>query len=184
MTLTKPTSALLKECKKNKLKTPMHKAFCDLILAGWNKEDAYGFSGLWNPTYSQIMNMQDMNHLLNEDKNIIKYITEKTKQQQELETKARQAEENTGHKHTEQLGEIDMTTELSKETQLKELLLAKQKFPVGSKEWLDVKKMIADISRVKQDDMQDDIEVVHFYVPLQCHDCALYEAQKKKLKKQ
>ena len=171
MALPKPTNALLKECKKLRFPTPMHKAFCDLILAGWNKEDAYAFSGLWNPTYSTLMNQQDMNRLLSDDKPTIEYIDAKVKKQEALKKKAKKAVEQV---ENQELPEIDMTTELSKEMQLKELLIAKGKHPVGSKEWLDIKKLIADLSKVKQDEIKEDDEIVHFYVPIQCHNCSLY----------
>lgn len=180
MALPKPTNALLKECKKLKLKTPMHKVFCDLILAGWEKEDAYAFSGLWNSTYSSLMNIQDMNRLIIDDKGVVSYIDSKVKENENLKKKAKRASEK-AEKQSDV--EIDMNAELSKEAQLKELLTAKQLHPVGSKEWLDIKKMIADISRVKQDDIQDEEDVVHFYVPLQCHNCSLYMAQKAKKEK-
>lgn len=182
MALPKPTNALLKECKKYKLRTPMHKVFCELVLAGWEKEDAYAFSGLWNPTYSTLMNIQDMNHLLKEDAGVVSYIDMRVKEMELLKKKAKRAAAEEEKSKTE-IAEIDMTTELSKEMQLKELLVAKQKFAVGSKEWLDVKKMIAEITRVKQDEMKDEEDVVHFYVPIQCHNCSLYMAKKAKLEK-
>lgn len=175
MALPKPSNALLKKCKTNKLKTPMHKAFCDLILAGWEKEDAYAFSGLWNPTYSTLMNIQDMNHLLKEDIGVVEYIDTRVKELEALKKKAKKAVEQA---EKPALSEIDMNAELSKETQLKELLEAKALHSVGSKEWLDIKKMIADISRVKTENLENEDELVHFFVPLQCHNCSLYMAQK------
>lgn len=180
MALPKPTNALLRECKKLKLKTPMHKVFCDLVLAGWEKEDAYAFSGLWNPTYSTLMNIQDMNHLLKEDQGVVSYIDMKVKESEALKKKAKKAAAEEERARDEEK-EIDMATELSKEAQLKELLAAKSLHPVGSKEWLDIKKMIADISRVKQDDIQDEDDLVHFYVPIQCHNCSLYLKAKGKV---
>jgi hypothetical protein len=114
-----------------------------------------------------------------DDKGIIEYIDSKTK---EIENKKKKAKLEAIEAELAASFEIDMTTELSKEAQLKELLVAKQKHPVGSKEWLDIKKMIADISRVKQDDLQEEEDVVHFYVPIQCHNCSLYLAQKSKKK--
>ena len=180
MALPKPSNALLKKCKTNKLKTPMHKAFCDLLLAGWDKEDAYAFSGLWNPTYSTLMNIQDMNHLLKEDAGVIEYIESKVKEQEALKKKAKKAVEQA---EKQELPEIDMAAELSKEAQLKELLAAKALHPVGSKEWLDIKKMIADISRVKAENLETEEDFVHFYVPLQCHNCSLYMQSKEKQRK-
>lgn len=171
MALPKPSAALLKKCKTHKLKTPMHRVFCDLVVAGWEKEDAYAFSGLWNNTYSTIMNIQDMNRLFVDDKGIIEYIDTRTK---ELENKKKKAAQAAIEAERVETPEIDMNAELSKEAQLKELLVAKQKHPVGSKEWLDIKKMIADISRVKAENLETEEEFVHFYVPIQCHNCSLY----------
>lgn len=182
MALPKPTAALLRECKKLKLRTPMHKVFCDLVLAGWDKEDAYAFSGLWNPTYSNLMNIQDMNRLLSDDKGVVEYIDMKVKETEALKKKAKKAAAEEEKDRTA-INDLDMTAELSKDAQLKELLIAKQKHPVGSKEWLDIKKMIADITRVKTENLEVEDELVHFYVPLQCHNCSLYMAQKKKLDK-
>lgn len=182
MALPKPTSALLRECKKMKLKTPMHKVFCDLVVAGWDKEDAYAFSGLWNPTYSTVMNLQDMNHLLKESA-INAYMDSKSEKNEAMKKKAKKAAIEAERKEIAEAPDIDMTAELSKDNQLKELLIAKNQHPVGSKEWLDIKKLIADLSRIKQDDIQEEDDVVHFYVPLQCHSCSLYMAQKAKEKK-
>ena len=178
MALPKPSAALLKDCRKNKLPTPMHKVFCELIVAGWNKEDAYGFSGLWNPTYSTLMNIQDAERLLKDNKAIVEYIDSRIKELETAKKKAKKEEERVAVESAD----IDMSTELSKETQLKELLIAKQKHPVGSKEWLDIKKLIADLSKIKQDEIKEEDEYVHFYVPIQCHQCKLYEDAQAKSK--
>lgn len=182
MALPKPSTTLLKDCRKNKLPTPMHKVFCDLIVAGWDKNDAYGFSGLWNPTYSTLMNMQDAEKLLTTNNAVIDYIDSRIKETESAKKKAKKQILEEERLESEN-ADIDMSSELSKENQLKELLIAKSKHPVGSKEWLDIKKLIAEISRVKQDEIKEEDELVHFYVPIQCHQCALYEAQKAKMEK-
>lgn len=182
MALGKPSASLLKEVRKNKLSNPQVKAFCDLIIAGWGREDAYIFSGLWNNTYSSIMNHQDMERLISQNENVSSYIDEKVKEKEAAKKKAKKAEEEEIKAKIEE-DSIDMTTELSKETQLKELLIAKGKHPVGSKEWLDIKKLIADLSKVKNEDLQEEDEYVHFYVPIQCHNCNLYLKAKEKQKK-
>lgn len=172
MALGKPTSALLKEVKKYKFQNPETKVFCDLIIAGWDREDAYIFSRLWNATYSQLMNRQDMEKLLNENKAVIAYIEEKQEKAANKKKKAMQ--------EAIEVTENDIADELSKETQLRELIRAKKMHPEGTKEWLDIKKMIADITRVKQDEIKDEDDLVHFYVPIQCHQCSLYLEKKKK----
>ena len=179
MALPKPSAALLKDCRKNKLPTPMHKVFCELIVAGWSKEDAYGFSGLWNPTYSTLMNTQDAERLLKDNKAIVEYIDSRIKELETAKKKAKKEEERIKVEVTEG----DITDELSKDAQLRELIAAKKMHPVGSKEWLDVKKMIADITRVKQDEIKEEDDLVHFYVPIQCHQCKLYEDAQAKIKK-
>lgn len=180
MALGKPSATLLRDVKKFKLPNPQVKAFCDLIVAGWSREDAYIFSGLWNTTYSTIMNHQDMEKLITQNQNVSLYIDERVKEKEAAKRKAKKAEEE--EIKVEDVS-IDMTTELSKETQLKELLIAKGKHPVGSKEWLDIKKLIADLSKVKNEDLQEEDEYVHFYVPIQCHSCSLYINQKAKNEK-
>lgn len=179
MALGKPSAALLKVVKKYKLSNPQLKAFCDLIVAGWSREDAYIFSGLWNNTYSTIMNHQDMQKLLTENQNVAAYIDERLKDNEAAKRKAAREEA----KLQVEVTETDIADELSKETQLRELIKAKKMHPEGSKEWLDIKKMIADITRVKQDEIKDEDDLVHFYVPIQCHQCKLYEDAKNKLKK-
>lgn len=176
MALGKPSNALLKEVKKRKLPNPETKVFCDLIVAGWDKEDAYIFSRLWNSTYSPLMNRQDMDKLLSENIFVSSYIDEKMKEVSAKKKKAAKEESKTVIEVTE----TDIADELSKETQLTELIRAKKMHPEGSKEWLDIKKMIADITRVKQDEIKDEDDLVHFYLPLQCYNCSLYLAQKKK----
>lgn len=182
MALGKPSASLLKEVRKNKLSNPQVKAFCDLIIAGWGREDAYIFSGLWNNTYSTIMNHQDMERLISQNENVSSYIDEKVKDKELVKKKAKRIAEDEEKVRVE-VSDADIANELSKETQLRELIAAKKMHPEGSKEWLDIKKMIADITRVKQDEIKEEDDFVHFYVPIQCHNCSLYMAKKAKMEK-
>ena len=50
----------------------------------------------------------------------------------------------------------------------------------GSKEWLDTNKMIADITRMKQEEVKTEDNTVHYFIPLTCHKCSLYINNKKK----
>lgn len=182
MALGKPSATLLRDVKKFKLPNPQVKAFCDLIVAGWSREDAYIFSGLWNTTYSTIMNHQDMEKLITQNQNVSLYIDERVKEKEAAKRKAKKAEEEEIKAKIE-VSEADIANELSKEMQLRELISAKRMHPEGSKEWLDIKKMIADITRVKQDEIKEEDDLVHFYVPIQCHSCSLYMNQKAKKEK-
>lgn len=42
---------------------------------------------------------------------------------------------------------------------------------------------LADLQRMKEDANKDDTELVHFYVPIQCHNCSLYIQAQGKQKK-
>ena len=76
---------------------------------------------------------------------------------------------------------IDMATELSKEHQLRELLIAKNKLGIGSPDWLKVKQMIANITQAKKEEIQTEDNTIHYYLPLTCKQCSLYmESTKKK----
>lgn len=69
---------------------------------------------------------------------------------------------------------------VSKENMLLDLVKARSKMVVGSKDWLDVNKMIADLTRMKQDEVKTEDTTVHFFLPIKCHQCSLYVKNKKK----
>ncbi len=73
-----------------------------------------------------------------------------------------------------------MLESVSKENMLLDLVKARTKMTVGSKDWLDVNKMIADLTRMKQDEVKTEDTTVHFYLPIKCHQCSLYIKNKKK----
>ena len=65
----------------------------------------------------------------------------------------------------------------SKEKILSDLLLARKGMTEGSKEWSDTTKMIADIAKVKQDEIKVDEEPIKYFLPAHyptsCKDCLL-----------
>ena len=74
----------------------------------------------------------------------------------------------------------NLLNEISKEAMLKDLAKARKKMTFGSKEWLDTNKMIADITRMKQEEVKTEDNTVHYFIPLTCHKCSLYINNKKK----
>ena len=148
------------------------KAFADLLSMGWVNFDAYVVSGLYNPIYSKEANQREMSALM-ENNNFATYLKISGK-------RARRKEKEVVSEGTEESVDIDMATELSKEHQLKELLIAKSKQPVGSKEWLDIKKMIADITQAKKEEIQTEDNTIHYYLPMACTQCELYQKSHKK----
>lgn len=90
------------------------------------------------------------------------------------------AEEAKSPVNVESEDDKSMLESVSKENMLLDLVKARTKMVVGSKDWLDVNKMIADITRMKQDEVKTEDTTIHFYLPLKCHQCALYIQNKKK----
>ena len=170
----KYSRTLNSECKKYKISV-QEKAFADLVAGGWKDSDAYIAVGLYNPVYSSDANMRDMNKLLSEDKYFIDYFTSAEKQWR----KAKKSDVMESPKSV-RISEDDIAAELSKDNQLRELIAAKKMHHEGSKEWLDIKKMIADITQVKKDEIKDEETTVHYYLPLSCHNCSLYLADANK----
>lgn len=170
------SKALSRECKKLNLSV-QEKAFADLMALGWRDTDAFVLSGIYNPVYSADVNTKELNRYVMDDTTFKGYLMSQMQKTGRLEKKA-----NRKKKELEEIeiSDEDISSELSKESQLRELIAAKKKCVNGSKEWLDIKKMIADITQVRKDEIKDEDTTVHFYLPLSCHDCSLYMASKKK----
>lgn len=169
------TRILKAECKKYKMQI-REKAFADLILMGWKDKDAYMASGLYNPAYSVSVNDKEMNKLLIEDELFKKYI-KITSARIKREEKKQEDEEQIDPSET--FSDEELSNSLTKEKQLTELLIAKKKHPIGSKEWLDISKLIADITQAKKDEIKEEDTTIHYYLPLSCDMCELYLNSKK-----
>lgn len=169
---------LMAECKKYKMEV-REKAFADLLSMGWKDKDAYMASGLYNHAYSIEVNDKEMNKLLMEDDLFMKYV-KLTGIRLKKTSKKEQEEEN----NEDTLTEEDLSNAIKKENQLYELILAKRKYESGSKEWLEISKMIADITQAKKDEIKEEEKTIHYYLPITCYMCNLYIESKEKAKKQ
>lgn len=165
------------ECRKLGISTK-EKAFADLVALGWKDKDAYLISGLYNPVYNLEINIKNMNALLSTDNDFMSYLTSVSRR-----VKRRQKESiKDGDVLDNDISEEDIASELSKENQLRKLIAARKKYEgkEGCKEWIDLTKMIADITQIKKDEIKEEDTTVHFYLPLSCNNCSLYLAAKKK----
>ena len=168
---------LVSECKRIKI-SAKEKAFADLVAMGWKDKDAYLVSGLYNPVYSSKANEKDMNKLLTEDERFLAYLTSVSRKIQ----RRQKENEKDDDISVDGISEEDIASELSKENQLRKLIAARKKYDgkEGCKEWIDLTKMIADITQIKKDEIKEEDTTVHFYLPLSCNNCSLYLAAKKK----
>lgn len=79
----------------------------------------------------------------------------------------------------EELSPEELAKATSKEQILKDLVLAQRKAKYGSPEWLKIVASIADYNKIKQDEIDTENNVVHYYIPLSmprcCEDCIIFK---------
>lgn len=168
--------SITKEAQKSRLKV-QEMACATMIACGWKDSDAYIASGLFNPLFSDLTNTKNMHELTNDNIRFREYVNTIKKK-----VSAEKADE--ANVRISEMSDERMQDSLSKENQLRELMSAKAQAVFGSKEWLDITKMIADITQVKKDKDADDDSTIHMYANLTCKTCALYEEAKKKAARQ
>lgn len=155
-----------KEAKATKLK-PEEMAFADLVAVGWPPEDAWAVAirqGVtWNKSalkeaIAQLYSQPAVQERITATRNVL------STRQKEAVAKATKSE---------RAQVIDRA--MSKENMLFNLQTALDSMNVGSKEWLDTSKMIVDVTRMKQDEVQTDENTIHYHLPVAyptgCKDC-------------
>lgn len=151
--------------------TPHQLAFVDLIHAGWDRKDAYVLTMQLKASHSASAIDREARELL-----------------ARLPVKRRLKELKVGvtDVNDEKVVSDDISEAISKEQTLRDLYVARKQYKAGSKEWIELTKMIADITKMKNDEIIKEDNTVHFYLPMTCSRCRLYadhkEAEKKKEK--
>nr|DAI93123.1 MAG TPA: hypothetical protein [Caudoviricetes sp.] len=83
------------------------------------------------------------------------------------------------NENSEELTAEELAKATSKEQILKDLVLAQRKAKYGSPEWLKIVASIADYNKIKQDEIDTENNVVHYYIPLSmprcCEDCIIFK---------
>ncbi len=83
------------------------------------------------------------------------------------------------NENAEELSPEELAKATSKEQILKDLVLAQRKAKYGSPEWLKIVASIADYNKIKQDEIDTENNVVHYYIPLSmprcCEDCIIFK---------
>lgn len=148
--------------------TPEELVFADLLASNWDMVDAY-FVAIGNTTWTKAAVTRAAREIAAKI-GVKKRIKELRRG--ELNDMAKNASEEP------KKDDFDVTDALSKEQMLKDLYLARKKMTPGSKDWLDVNKLIADITRMKQEEIKKEENIVHYFLPLTCEHCALYKKSK------
>ena len=85
----------------------------------------------------------------------------------------------TKNESVDELTQEELIKATSKEEILRNLVIAQRKQKFGSTEWQKTTAMIADYSKIKQDEIDTENNVVHYYIPLSmprcCEDCVIFK---------
>lgn len=154
-------------------------AFADLCAIGWEPADAFILAfrkgGTWmkkalDAEVTKMLNAENVKARMDE---VRKVLTERQKE----------AIKQTKKKERNAIVDIAM----SKEQMLYDLQTAVAGMTPGSKEWLDTKKLIVDVTRMKQDEVAKDDSTIHYFLPVQyptgCQDCLYSRCNECKYKK-
>lgn len=83
------------------------------------------------------------------------------------------------NENADELTQEELIKATSKEEILRNLVIAQRKQKFGSPEWQKTTAMIADYSKIKQDEIDTENNVVHYYIPLSmprcCEDCIIFK---------
>lgn len=156
----------LKQAKQLKMASPEYKIYADLRAAGNAMRDSwaiafqgYGFN--W-PKETLEREMNKLESLESVQKRIAEVQGKKVK-----------------NENSEELTAEELAKATSKEQILKDLVLAQRKAKYGSPEWLKIVASIADYNKIKQDEIDTENNVVHYYIPLSmprcCEDCIIFK---------
>lgn len=154
-------------------------AFADLCAVGWEPADAYIIAYRKGMTWvkkalkaevEKLAQSQPVQDRIAEIKNVL------SERQKEAVKQTAKKERNTV-----------VDTAMSKEQMLYDLQLAKTDMTPGSKEWIDINKLIVDVTRMKQDEVVNEESTIHHFLPVHyptgCQDCLYQRCDSCKYKK-
>lgn len=164
--LSQKTTKICKACKLSGEAL----AFADLCAVGWEPDDAYIVTYRKGMTWIKKALRQEVEKTLN-----LQPIQDRIAETRKvLSERQKEAVKQTARK--ERNAVVD--TAMSKEQMLYDLQLAKSGMTPGSKEWIDISKLIVDVTRMKQDEVVNEESTIHHFLPVHyptgCHDC-LYQ---------
>ena len=150
--------------KKDKMQDAAYLIYADLRAAGWSQIDAWSVafqgSGL-NWPKSELL------------KEINKLEALDSVQSRIADIQHRNAPKDEG------ISPDELARETSKETILRKLVIAEKKAKFGTPEWLKIVSLEADYNKIKQDEIDKENNVVHYYIPVSyprsCEECLLLQ---------
>lgn len=143
------------------MKSPEYMVYADLRAAGWSMRDA------WSVAFN--------GEGLNWDK------AELEREMNKLESLAsvqKRMSDLKGQNQSDTISQEELIKATSKEEILRNLVIAQRKQKFGSPDWQKTTAMIADYSKIKQDEIDTENNTVLYYLPVSyprtCADCLLF----------
>lgn len=165
-------------CKSFGLKTE-ELVFADLCSLGWEPSDAYIVAFRKGSTWLKKVLKSEAEKLLDTEsvKNRI------AENKRILSDRQKEAIKQTAKKERT----VVVDTAMSKEQMLYDLQVAKAALKPASKEWIDINKLIVDVTRMKQDEVVNEETTIHHFLPVKyptgCQDCLYQRCDSCKYKK-
>lgn len=159
------------ECNKAKL-DPQVRAMAELMVQGWTPQDAFIGVGLNKPALSDEYNKSQ----------IEKYITD-TDFNAYMESRRKAIKRGILKQYApdnEEESESTPVKLLTKEEVLQEALQSALSLPVNDKTRVEILMKYADLAQMKREEIKEEDQTIHYYLPLTCNNCSLYLASKKK----
>lgn len=159
------------ECKKANLDV-QERAMADLMVLGWTAQDAFIAAGFNKPMLSDEYNKQQL-EILTTDAAFQKYLDARSKALKKGILKQYESDSEEDEERTQ-------VKLLSKEEVLQEALQTAMLLPKNDPKRVDVLMRFADLAQMKKEEIKEEDTTIHYYLPLSCKQCSLYQAHKKK----
>lgn len=159
------------ECNKAKL-DPQVRAMAELMVQGWTPQDAFIATGFNKPALSDEYNKQQIEKLIT-DSDFNAYMEARRKSIKRGILKQYEAT-------TEEDDDRAKIKLMSKEEILQEALQSALSLPVNDKNRVEILMKYADLAQMKKEEIKEEDNTIHYYLPLSCNNCSLYLANKKK----
>lgn len=159
------------ECKKANLDI-QERAMADLMVLGWTAQDAFIAAGFNKPMLSDEYNKQQL-EILTTDAAFQKYLDARSKTLKKGILKQYESDSEEDEERTQ-------VKLLSKEEVLQEALQTAMLLPKNDPKRVDVLMRFADLAQMKKEEIKEEDTTIHYYLPLSCKQCSLYQANKLK----
>ena len=151
--------------KKYGMSAPAYLIYADLRAAGWSQSDA------WNVAFQ--------GKGLNWAKAELVREMAKLEALDSVQTRIAELKGERDDKENDGISPEELARETSKETILRKLVIAEKKAKYGSPDWLKIVSLEADYNKIKQDEIDKENNVIHYYLPVSyprsCRDCLLFQ---------